>query len=161
MHCRLFPQTGNKSASVVTDQLLTFAVAMREGQYGLRAQFKVQSVERALRHVTQRLVLDRYPNPRRASPAQQSRDLPIARLIKKYRDEDPPAEPKLAIPSLPSHLSPQTIGGTPTWMQQRIWSSLPFFISRKWGNTQHLRRKSPSTPLLSGIEMCAFGKRDN
>jgi hypothetical protein len=42
--------------------------------------------------------LDGHPNPRRASPAQQLLDLPIARLIKKYRNEDPPAEPKLAIP---------------------------------------------------------------
>ncbi len=97
-HCRLFPQPGNKSASVGMDQLLTFAVAMWEGQYGLRAQVKVQSVKRALRHVAQRLVLDRHPNPRCASPAQQSLGLPIARLIKKYCKEDPPAEPKLAIP---------------------------------------------------------------
>jgi hypothetical protein len=51
------------------DQLLTFAVAVREGQYGLGAQVKVQSVERALRHVTQRLVLDGYPDPHRSSPA--------------------------------------------------------------------------------------------
>jgi hypothetical protein len=98
MHCPLFPQTGNKSASVGMDQLLTFAVAMQEGQYGLRAQVKVQSVERALRHVAQRLVLDGHPDPRCASSAQQSLDLPIARLIKKYCNEDPPAEPKLAIP---------------------------------------------------------------
>ncbi len=97
-YCCLFPQAGNKWASIVTDQLLTFAVAVREGQYGLGALVKVQSVEKALRHVTQRLVLDGHPNPRRASPAQQLLDLPISRLIKKYRDEDPPAEPKLAIP---------------------------------------------------------------
>ena len=80
------------------DQLLTFAVAVQEGQYGLGAQVKVQSVERALRHVALRLVLDGYPDPRRSSPAQQSLNLPIARLIKKYYNEDPPAEPKLAIP---------------------------------------------------------------
>ncbi len=29
-HCRLFPQAGNKWANVVTDQLLTFAVAGRK-----------------------------------------------------------------------------------------------------------------------------------
>ncbi len=83
--------------SIVTDQLLTFAVAVREGQYGLGAQVKVQSVERALRHVAQRLVLDGHSDPRRASPAQQLLDLPIACLIKKYHNKDPPAEPKLAI----------------------------------------------------------------
>jgi hypothetical protein len=80
------------------DQLLTFAVAVREGQFGLGAQVKVQSVERALRHVAQRLDLDRHPDPRRSSPAQQSLDLPIARLIKKYCNDHPPVEPKLAIP---------------------------------------------------------------
>ncbi len=71
---------------------------MREGQYGLGDQVKVQSVERALRHVAQKLVLDGHPDPRRASPGQHSLDLPIAWLIKKFRDEDPPAQPKLAIP---------------------------------------------------------------
>lgn len=94
-HCSLYPHGGD---TVKTDQLLTFAVAVREGQYGLGNPVKVQSVERALRHVAQRLVLDGHPDPRRSSPAQQTLDLPIARLLKKYRDEDPPAEPKLAIP---------------------------------------------------------------
>ena len=98
MHCSLFPETGKRSAGASMDQLLTFAVAAREGQYGLGAQVKVQSVQRALRHVAQRLVLDGHPDPLRSSPAQQSFDLPIARLLKKYKDEDPPAEPKLAIP---------------------------------------------------------------
>ena len=79
------------------DQLLTFAVAVWEGQYGLGAQVKVQSLKRALRHVTQRLVLDGHPDPHWSPPAQQSLDLPIARLIKKYCNEDPPAEPKQAI----------------------------------------------------------------
>jgi hypothetical protein len=71
---------------------------VREGNYGLGDQVKVQSVKRALRHVAQRLVLDGHPDPRRASPGQHSLDLPIAWLIKKFRDEDPPAQPKLAIP---------------------------------------------------------------
>jgi hypothetical protein len=75
-----------------------FAVAVREGKYGLGNQVKVQSVEQALRHVAQRLVLDGHPDPRRGSPGQHSLDLPIAWLIKKFRDEDPPAQPKLAIP---------------------------------------------------------------
>ncbi len=71
---------------------------MREGQYGLGDQVKIQSVKRALRHVTQRLVLDGLPDPRRASPGQHSLDLPIAWLIKKFRIEDPLPQPKLAIP---------------------------------------------------------------
>ncbi len=71
--------------------------AVWKGQYSLGDQIKVQSVERALRHVTQRLVLDGHPDLRQASPGQHSLDLPIAWLIKKFRDEDPPAQPKLAI----------------------------------------------------------------
>ena len=56
------------------------------------------SVEFALRAVAQKYVLDGYPDPQRASPAQQSLDLPIACLLKKYGDEDPPPETKLAVP---------------------------------------------------------------
>jgi hypothetical protein len=100
MHCGLYPKgiDSRSTASETTDRLLTFAVAVREGKYSLGNQVKVQSVERALRHVAQRLILDGHPDPRRASPAQHSLDLPIVWLIKKFRDEDPPAQPKLAIP---------------------------------------------------------------
>jgi len=71
---------------------------VREGKYGLGNQVKVQSVAKALRLVSQKLVLDGHPDPGRASPAQHALDLPISRLLKKYSDEDPPAELKLAIP---------------------------------------------------------------
>ncbi len=83
---------------VNTDKLLTFAVAVREGKYGLGSLVKVQSVKRALRHVTQKFVLDGRPVPRKSFPAQQSLDLSISRLIKSYWDSDPPPEPKLALP---------------------------------------------------------------
>jgi hypothetical protein len=100
VHCRLYPKDcgSGPTASKRTDQLLMFAVSVREGQYGLRDQVKVQSVERALRHVAQRLISDGHPDPQRASPGQHSLDLPIAWLIKKFRDEDLPPQPKLAIP---------------------------------------------------------------
>jgi hypothetical protein len=99
-HCRLYPKDlgFRPTASETTDRLLTFAVAVREGQYSLGDQIKVQSVKQALRQVAQRLVLDGHPDPRQASPGQHSLDLPIAWLIKKFQDEDPPAQPKLAIP---------------------------------------------------------------
>jgi hypothetical protein len=101
VHCRLYHNNlGARptSSKTTSNRLLTFAVAVQEGQYGLGDQVKVQSVEQALRHVAQRLVLDGHPDPRRASPGQHSLDLPIAWLIKKIRDEDPPPQPKLAIP---------------------------------------------------------------
>jgi hypothetical protein len=92
--------SGNESDPTfpTTDKLLTFAGAVRVGRYRLGSQVTVQSVERALRHVAQKFVLDGHPDPRRSSPAQQSLDLPISRLIKSYRDADPPAQPQLALP---------------------------------------------------------------
>ncbi len=99
-HCGLYQYATSKIqvTHILTDRLLTFAVAVREGQYGKGHQVQVQFVEFAHRAIAQKHVLDGYPDPRRASPAQQSLDLPIARLLKKYGDEDPPPEPKLAVP---------------------------------------------------------------
>jgi hypothetical protein len=78
--------------------LLTFAVAVQEGKYGLGSQIQVQSVLVALQAVAQKYVLDGHCDPRRTSPAQHSLNLPISRLLKKFKDEDPPPQPKLAIP---------------------------------------------------------------
>jgi hypothetical protein len=99
-HCQVYESVVGcqPSDQDTTDRLLMFAVAVRERKYGLGNQVKVQSVEWALRHVAQKLVLDGHPNPRLASPAQHSLNLPIAWIIKKFWDEDPPAQPKLAIP---------------------------------------------------------------
>jgi hypothetical protein len=100
VHCRLYHNDlgARPTSSTTTDRLLTLAVTMREGQYGLGDQVKVQPVNWALRHVTQRLILDEHPDPRQAPPGQHSLDLPIAWLIKKFWDEDPLPQPKLAIP---------------------------------------------------------------
>jgi len=99
-HGRLYLDTPGKvlPPGLLTDRLLTFAVAVREGKYGLGNQVKVQSIAKALRLVSQKLILGGHPDPRRTSPAQQALDLLISRLLKKYSNEDPPAEPKLAIP---------------------------------------------------------------
>ncbi len=94
----LYSTNAAEHKQVDTDKLLTFAVAVREGKYGLRSPVKVQSVKRALRHVAQKFVLDGRPDPRKSSPAQQSLDLPISRLIKSYWDSNPLPEPKLALP---------------------------------------------------------------
>jgi hypothetical protein len=100
MHCGLYHDAAGKvqAPHILTDQLLTFAVAVRDGQYSNGHQVQVQTVARALRFVSQKLVLDGHPNPRCASTAQHALDLPIARLLKKYSYEDLPPEPKLAIP---------------------------------------------------------------
>jgi hypothetical protein len=91
-HCRLYPdndQGPHLPPSNIGDMLLTFAVAVREGKYGLGHQVKVQSVAVALRSVAQKYVLDGHPDPRRALPAQHALDLPIARILKCFDDKDP------------------------------------------------------------------------
>jgi hypothetical protein len=99
-HCRRHycSSGGSQATENSTNRLLTFAVAVREGQYGLGATVQVQSVKRALQHVAQRIILDGHPDPQKASPAQQHLDLPISRLLKSYRNENPPPQPKLALP---------------------------------------------------------------
>ena len=98
-HCKLYQTSSSGTPPPnAANMLLTFAVAVREGQYGLGSQVKVQSVSKALRAVAQKYVLDGHQDPRKSYPAQHHLDLPIAHLIKKYADDDPPAEPKLAVP---------------------------------------------------------------
>jgi hypothetical protein len=91
-HCRLYPDNhrghGRPPANI-DDTLLTFAVAVREGKFRLGRQVKVHSVAVALRSVAQKYVLDGHPDPCRASPAQHSLDLPIARILKRFDNEDP------------------------------------------------------------------------
>jgi hypothetical protein len=100
MHCGLYHDAPGEiqAPHILTDQLLTFAVAVWEGQYGNGHQAQVQTVACTLQFVSQKLVLDGHPNPRCALPAQHALDLPIVQLLKKHSDEDPPPEPKLAIP---------------------------------------------------------------
>jgi hypothetical protein len=94
----LYGTNAAEHEQVNTGKLLTFAVAVREGKYGLGGPVKVQSIERALRHVAQKFVLDGRPDPRKSSPAQQSLNLPISRLIKSYWDSNPRPEPKPVLP---------------------------------------------------------------
>jgi hypothetical protein len=102
-HCGFYQDTLGVilTPHILTDWLRTFAVAMQEGQNGNIHQVQVQLVAKALWFVSQELVLDGYPKSRHALPAQHALDLPISHLLKKYRDEDLPAEPKLVIPILP------------------------------------------------------------
>jgi hypothetical protein len=65
MHCGLYQDTTGEihAPHILTDQLLTFAVTVREGQYGKRHKVQVHLVEFALRAVAQKYVLDEYPDP--------------------------------------------------------------------------------------------------
>jgi hypothetical protein len=100
-HCRLYLlncQGPSLPPCNIEDMLLTFVVAVWEGQCGIGRQVKVQSVTTALWAIAQRYVLDGHSDPRHASPAQHALNLPIAQLIKKFKDNNPPLQPKLAIP---------------------------------------------------------------
>jgi len=148
-HCGLYQDTPSKThvPHILTDRLLTFAVAVREGQYGKGHKVQVQSVEFTLRAVTQKYVLDGYPDPRRASPAQQSLDLPIAWLLKNYGDEDPHYNQNWQSPSQQSQVLRRNISGPPIITRSRIWSSLHSFTIFKLESIHHLplhRRNGPS-----------------
>jgi hypothetical protein len=152
MHCQIYESVigCQPSDQDTTDRLLTFAVAMREGKYGLRNQVKVQSVERALRHIAQKLVLDRHPDPRCASPAQHSLNLPIAWIIKKFRDEDFPAQPKLAIPVSTITAISEKYRWTPHLNEVANLTLIAFFYLLRVGESPHPNHPRDSRPELNG-----------
>jgi hypothetical protein len=133
-----------------TDRLLTFAVAVQEGNYGLRNQVKVQSVKRALRNVTQKLILDGHPDPQHDSPAQHSLNLPIAWIIKKFRDEDPPAQPKLAIPVSTITAISEKYRWTPHLNEVADLTLIAFFYLLRVGEYTTPNHPKDSRPELNG-----------
>ena len=77
--------------------LLAFAARVRTGIFGYGSQVGHQTVEKALRHVSQTLVLAGYPDPRRTYGAKEL-DIPFRHLLKAYKDVDPAPKPQLALP---------------------------------------------------------------
>jgi hypothetical protein len=77
--------------------LLAFAARFRTGIFGHVVQVGAQSVEKALRHVAQTLVLAGFDNPRRTYGSKEL-DLPFRHLLKSYKDQDPAPKPQLALP---------------------------------------------------------------
>jgi hypothetical protein len=77
--------------------LLAFAARVRTGIFGLALQVGAQSVEKALRHVAQTLVLAGFDDPRRTYGSKEL-DLPFRHLLKSYKDQDPAPKPQLALP---------------------------------------------------------------
>jgi hypothetical protein len=83
-----------------TDQqqrLLAFAARVCTGIFGNGRKVGFQSVEKALRHVAQALVLAGYEDPRRSYGAKEL-DLPISAILSTNRKDDPPPQPQLALP---------------------------------------------------------------
>jgi hypothetical protein len=73
--------------------LPAFGARVRTGFFGEKRQIGAQSVEKAMRHVAQTLVLAGFPDPRRTSGAREL-DLPFSRMIKTMRDSDPAPRPR-------------------------------------------------------------------
>eukprot|EP00957_Ditylum_brightwellii_P081803 6223749-Ditylum_brightwellii.AAC.1 len=76
---------------------MAFASRVRTGEFSKGNQVRHGSVDSALWEVAQALVLSGLGDPQKAGGAgQQQLDLPLHRLLQRYRNEDPPPEPQLA-----------------------------------------------------------------
>ena len=95
--CRIDPWLRTHTKASKQFYLLAFAARFRTGIFGNAVQVGAQSVEKALRHVAQTLVLAGYPDPRR-SYGSKDLDLPFSRLLSGYKTADPAPLPKLALP---------------------------------------------------------------
>jgi hypothetical protein len=95
--CNLDPWMRGTPRYTQQEYLLAFAARVRTGLFGHGLQVGFQSVETALRHMAQTLVLAGYEDPRKATGAHDL-DLPFQRLLKSYRNADPVPKPQLALP---------------------------------------------------------------
>jgi hypothetical protein len=95
--CRIDPWMRYLDKALQQTYLLAFAARVRTGLYGRAVQVGSQSVEKALRHVAQTLLLAGYNNPRRTYGAKEL-DLPFRHLLKGYKEQDPAPKPQLALP---------------------------------------------------------------
>lgn len=95
--CNIDPWLRGQSKQTKQVYLLAFAARFRTGIFGKANQVGAQSVDKALRHVAQTLVLAGYEDPRK-SYGSKDLDLPFRLLLKSYTNEDPPPRPQLALP---------------------------------------------------------------
>jgi hypothetical protein len=95
--CNIDPWMRSMPKASRQTYVLAFAARLRTGIFGNAVPVGHQSVEKALRHVAQTLVLAGYDDPRRTYGAKEL-DLPFRHLLKSYKDQDPAPKPQLAIP---------------------------------------------------------------
>ena len=95
--CHIDPYMRYLSKALKQTYLLAFAARVRSGIFGNASQVGSQSVEKALRHVAQTLLLVGFDDPRRTYGAKEL-DLPFRHLLKSYKDQDPAPKPQLALP---------------------------------------------------------------
>jgi hypothetical protein len=91
------PYLQDSSVTIQQHLLIGFAARNRRGYYGRGLQVGAQTLETALRHVAQTIVLARYFDPGR-SYGSSDLDLPFSRLLKSYKAADPALKPQLALP---------------------------------------------------------------
>jgi hypothetical protein len=95
--CQIDPWMRYLDKATRQTYLLAFAARFRTGIFGRAVPVGFQSVEKALRHVAQTLLLAGYDDPRRTYGAKEL-DLPFRHLLKSYKDQDPAPKPQLALP---------------------------------------------------------------
>jgi hypothetical protein len=95
--CRIDPWMRLHDKPSKQTYFLAFAARVRSGIFGNALQVGHQSVEKALRHVAETLLLAGYDNPRRTYGSKEL-DLPFQNLLKSYKNQDPVPRPQLAIP---------------------------------------------------------------
>ena len=111
------PYLQDSSTTIQQHPLLCFAAPNRRVYYGRDRQVGAQTLETALRHVAQTIVLVGYSDPRR-SYGSTDLDLPFSWLLKSYETNDLAPKPKLALPIWDIqyvtylHCIKQTLGNT-------------------------------------------------
>jgi hypothetical protein len=91
------PWLRTQSKSQKQAYLLAFAARVRTGIFGRAVQVGHQSVEKALRHVAQTLVMAGFDDPRRSHGANDL-DLPFRHLLASYKTQNPAPKPQVALP---------------------------------------------------------------
>jgi hypothetical protein len=95
--CQIDPWLRYQSKPSKQTYFLAFAARVRSGIFGHAVQVGHQTVEKALRHVAQTLLLAGYDDPRRTYGSKEL-DLPFRHLLRSYKSQDPAPQPQLAIP---------------------------------------------------------------
>ena len=90
------PYLQDSSTTIQQHPLLCFAAPNRRVYYGRDRQVGAQTLETALRHVAQTIVLVGYSDPRR-SYGSTDLDLPFSWLLKSYKPNNPTPNPQLAL----------------------------------------------------------------
>jgi hypothetical protein len=95
--CGINPWLRTQSKSRKQAYLLAFAARVQTGIFGRAVQVGHQSVEKALRHKAQTLVLAGLDDPRQSHGASEL-DLPFCHLLASYKTKDPAPQPQVALP---------------------------------------------------------------